>query len=190
MNTLRKLVCKGPKYWEGKAVDCTSAKSNILEDTDKCIRWGSHKKGLSDALLTQWKNMAHVLTSNIYPRKIYTSLRNKLVNDALKDLHDRYVITPINMVDGILWDGGSTFICPYEDTKITVNKLLGSSKCLKKKPEGKNLFSNKSDLLKTCLRKWSRKRKLKKVQISNQMSNFYLKENLSWSYHQLLIYNH
>ena len=44
------------KYREGKAVDFTLAKRNVLEVIDICIKSWSDKKSLPEALLTQRKS--------------------------------------------------------------------------------------------------------------------------------------
>ena len=48
----KKLTYKGTKYRESKAVGFTSAKKNIPEGIDKCIRSSSNKKGLLEAFIT------------------------------------------------------------------------------------------------------------------------------------------
>ena len=63
------------------------------------------KKGLLELLLIQWKSkvsecieekIEKLQFRNICPMKKNTPLWNKLDKKALKDLHDRSVITPID----------------------------------------------------------------------------------------------
>ena len=88
------MICKIPKYRESKVVDFASAKSNILEGIDKCIKPFDLLKGPPEALRTRWKNkisnsieekIAKLHSTNICP----SSLQNKSVKEALKDLHYR-----------------------------------------------------------------------------------------------------
>ena len=123
-NKLRKLISKGPRYRES----VISAKSNILEGIDKPIRSWSNKKALPEVLSTQQKSKlsecieeknAKLQSSNICPRKNHTSLQNKSGKEALKDLHDRYVITLIDEKNGNL-----TLICK-RFCELTLLRELG-----------------------------------------------------------------
>ena len=105
-NKLRKLICKGPKYYESKAVDFNTPKNNIFKGIDKCIRSWKHKKGLPKALLSQWKSkisecieekIVKLRSSDICPGKSQTIKYHGSVKDAL---NDRYLITSIDKAKG------------------------------------------------------------------------------------------
>ena len=52
-NKLRKLICTGPKYYQTKAVNFTSAKNMVLINV---LDHGVIKEGLSATLLMHWKS--------------------------------------------------------------------------------------------------------------------------------------
>ena len=104
-NKLRKIICKGPKFRETKPISFEYAKNNISNGLNDCIRSWCDKKGIPEESLTEWKNtvmeeitdrIRDLESTSILHKQSFTSLNNMVVKQALNDLHDNYVCTPID----------------------------------------------------------------------------------------------
>jgi len=104
-NKLRKIMCKGPKFRETKPINFQYAKVNILKGLDDCITSWCNKKGVPEVSLVEWKNVVmeevvdrikHLQETSVEHKKSLTSLNNVVVKQALNDLHEKYVFTPID----------------------------------------------------------------------------------------------
>ena len=97
-------MSKGPKFRETKPINFQYAKVNILKGLDDCITSWCNKKGVPEVSLFEWKNVVmeekvdrikHLKETSVEHKNSLTSLNNVVVKQALNDLHEKYVFTPI-----------------------------------------------------------------------------------------------
>ena len=123
---LRLLFRKGPKFRETKPINWDKARTNILVGINKCISDWCSKHGHHENVFNEWKSkITESIDSriNILSEKI-TSPKNKLLcqdqtaMQHLKDLHNHYVITPIDKASGNV-----AIICKRFYARVLIKEL-------------------------------------------------------------------
>ena len=105
---LRQLLMKGPKYREAVPVDFSKARGEIVKGIDGIITTWSTKKSLSKIVFKEWKikliklldERIKSLSNSIKPIKFRPLLKQHLVKETLNELHEKYVITPVDKASG------------------------------------------------------------------------------------------
>ena len=123
---LRKLLVKGPKYREPVTINFVKAKDEIVEGVNSIIIQWSVKYGVDRRLFDQWKadvlelvnKQINDLQKNIKYNKITPSLKQKQVKEALDDIHNQYVITPVDKASGNV-----AIICKRFYAQVLVEEL-------------------------------------------------------------------
>ena len=104
-NKLRKILCKGPKFRENTHVDFNKAKKDITNGIDNCIASWCKKKDLPEEAFLEWRNIVineidirieELNTNFTLIRQSKTSLKNNDVKQSLSELHDKFILTPID----------------------------------------------------------------------------------------------
>ena len=125
-NKLRKLFTKGPKYREPVSIDLQEAKVELLGCVDELVSSWSDGQGVDKRVFQDWINEVTVLIDNrikhlegnkVFPT-IIPKLEQRSIKKALKDLHNNYVITPIDKASGNV-----AFICKRFYAKILIDEL-------------------------------------------------------------------
>ena len=101
---LRKLLSKGPNYREPKTLNYSKCKQAIESAISSSIVSLAEKYQLTPAEFSSWKNKIlelvdkrlRILKSKRVPSATKPSLQDEEVQTALKDLHDKFVVVPID----------------------------------------------------------------------------------------------
>ena len=129
---LRKLFSRGPKYRESKKLDFVSARSEILRGLDDCIDKYCDRQGMNVSVFNAWRGeVLKAIDERI--EEVKPSLKVDHVTETLKDpecrnylseLHDRYVIAPIDKATGNV-----ALICKRFYADVLVKELgIGGNK--------------------------------------------------------------
>ena len=130
-NKLRKLVSMGPNYRESVPIDFESARTSIINGIEDCILKWSSKSNISKTCFSAWKDeiIAKLdtkiirLKNRIRPRQVKQCLDDPLVKSNLEELHDMFVISPIDKATNNV-----AFICKrfYATTLLTEMGMIGN----------------------------------------------------------------
>ena len=101
---LRELFKKGPQYREPVTINFDTPKNDILLAIDTLVTKWSKKHRIHKRLFDSWKfSFSSLLDNRIDKLKNTTKIRTRFpllkqhsIKNQLKDLHSRYVITPID----------------------------------------------------------------------------------------------
>ena len=107
-NKLRKLFTKGPKYRENKFVDWNIVENDLIESIKSCAKKWCEKNKKNENILKLWvPAVSNKIKERIVSLKISKPSRavNEILKDreclnSLKDLKERFVITPIDKASG------------------------------------------------------------------------------------------
>ena len=103
-NKLRKLICKGPKYREPEPVCWIKAKSSLVNGLEETITALSNKFGITKLAFQEWKSSIlqnidfriSKFKTKFENQNIKPFLKNSTVRTALNDLHNNFVLAPID----------------------------------------------------------------------------------------------
>ena len=101
---LRQLLGKGPNYREAQTINFTKCKEEIESALESSIESLATKYSIAPEELSPWKNKVmqlvgsriDLLKSKITVSQTKPFLQNQDVTSALADLHDKFVIVPID----------------------------------------------------------------------------------------------
>ena len=127
-NELRKLFSKGPKYRENKTIYYTKAKKSIITGMKSFIKSWCNKHDVTISSLSQWKQTAisatnkeiNHLTTKLTTKNIKNKLglKDKIVTEKLKLLHNQFVVVSIDHVSGNV-----AFFCQRHYAQVLINEL-------------------------------------------------------------------
>jgi hypothetical protein len=125
-NKLRELFKKGPQYREPVTINFDTPKNEILSAIDTLILKWSKKHCIHKRLFDSWKfSFSSLLENRIDKLKHSTMIKTRFpllkqhsVKNQLKDLHSRYVITPIDKASNNV-----AFICKRYYAQVLVDEL-------------------------------------------------------------------
>ena len=123
---LADLLRKGPKYREPVPLNFEKAKSEIMSGIDDMIEKWCNKAGCDTRVMGEWRNLISFslsmriddLRAKTKINKTTPLLKQKLIKEDLKSLHDRYVITPIDKASNNV-----AFICKRFYAKVLADEL-------------------------------------------------------------------
>ena len=101
---LCKLLSKGPNYREKRTLNFSKCVKNISQALEDCINNLSHKYKLNKENFANWKRQiidqilakVRTLKANVVPHKTKSMLDDVTVKTYLCDLHEKFVIVPID----------------------------------------------------------------------------------------------
>ena len=123
---LRELFKKGPQYREPVTINFDTPKNDILLAIDTLVTKWSKKHRIHKRLFDSWKfSFSSLLDDRIDKLKNTTKIRTRFpllkqhsIKNQLKDLHSRYVITPIDKASNNV-----AFICKRHYAQVLVDEL-------------------------------------------------------------------
>ena len=148
-NKLRKLISKGPKYREPEPVCWDKAKTSLLNGLEDTINTLSDNLGITKSAFLEWK-MAILdnidcriskLKNKFKHNTVKPFLKDTAVKTALSDLHNNFVLAPIDKAANNV-----SFICKrfYAETLLKEFGIIGnSSKTYQKIHDNKTSIVNK-----------------------------------------------
>ena len=122
---LRNLFSKGPKFREPVEFSCEKAKEAIVKGIQECIQSWSKRTNKPLAVFQEWMDMikqkievriSAARRNNRY--YIQSVLKNTNVKNCLSELHDKYVIVPVDKASNNV-----AFICKQFYAKVLMNEL-------------------------------------------------------------------
>lgn len=125
-NKLRKLIIKGPKYRENKGISWNKTKSSIKNSINDYIKAWCDKNGCNEQLFHQWKHkVLELVDIQIQQLSIrigsyfdQSILKDRSVSSCLQNLHNNYVVVPIDKATGNV-----AFVCQRFYALVIVNEL-------------------------------------------------------------------
>ena len=125
-NNLRKFFAKGPKFRESKAIDLNKAKMCILDGLEDCIDNFCNKHGLPKTVFAEWitnikfkiNDRIEVLNNTLHTYHNNDSLNSHSVKNALKNIHNKFVVVPIDKATGNI-----ALICKRFYASVIVKQL-------------------------------------------------------------------
>ena len=104
---LRNLLLKGPNYRENKTINLDKAKECAMVGVQECVTAWCIKNKVKEDVMNHWLNgVSDLLDERVtqlkcksFP-KLSEKLKDKVVLEALKSLHDQYVLAPIDKATG------------------------------------------------------------------------------------------
>ena len=107
-NKLRKVFSKGPKYRENQPINFETSKDYILTGLDDCLDNWCNRNGVNKTIYSEWyhnitkaiEKRIQELKKNIKHHSVSDNLSTKEMTSALKNLHDKFVICPIDKAAG------------------------------------------------------------------------------------------
>ena len=103
-NTLRKFFGKGPKYRTPQPIDFIKAKSCILNGLETCVKNWCSKNGINKSFFAEWiitikgkiNDRIIAINNNFQQYKCFDTLSSPDVKQALDDIHQNYIVVPID----------------------------------------------------------------------------------------------
>ena len=125
-NKLRKLMTKGPKFRESKELNFDVARTKILEGIESCVNTYCEKNRLDRVLFNGWKQQVislldtriESLKSSVSVNKVAKVLSDTNCKNALSELHENFVVAPIDKATGNV-----AIICKRFYAKVLVDEL-------------------------------------------------------------------
>ena len=146
-NKLRKILTYGPKYREPTKIDWAKCMSCIKSALKECILKLSNKYWLHENTFIPWKEAiiklveekVTLLQQRIHPREVNPILKDPIVEQYLRHLHNSYIIIPIDKAANNV-----SFICKrfYVLTLLREVGLIGSIN-----PTYKQVDSSKNEII-------------------------------------------
>ena len=125
-NKLRKLFTKGPKFREPVSINWIKAKEHIMEGLKMCVTNWCVSKALDNRVFVPYLSKAEELVDNkieslMVKTKIHKCrnvLGDPLVKNDLEELHQNFVVAPIDKATGNI-----AFICKRFYASVIVEEL-------------------------------------------------------------------
>ena len=125
-NKLRKLLTKGPKYREPVPLDFQKARVEILKGVDQIIQKWSGQNSAATTLFKSWKmdiialldERIQNIQTNIENKEFTPHLQNRHIKNALKNLHENFVLTPVDKASSNI-----AIICKRFYAKVLIEEL-------------------------------------------------------------------
>ena len=123
---LRKLFTKGPKFREPKFLDLVKAKEYIVDGLTECVHDWCESNALDQGTMTPFLSKAEELVdkkveklkTTTKPYKCIDVLSDPLTEQYLSELHNKYVIVPIDKATGNI-----AFVCKRFYASVIVDEL-------------------------------------------------------------------
>ena len=123
---LRKLLSKGPKYRESENICWNKVRTSLLSSIDESIKKWSKLDCVSASVYSEWRNNVIIKINNkidslmrrIKPKRKVKIMNDENVKNHLKDLQDKFVITPIDKASNNI-----AFICKRHYIEVLVKEL-------------------------------------------------------------------
>ena len=125
-NKLRKLLSKGPKFRESRPLNWNKAKESIFSGLDDFLSHYCQSNALSKLSMAPWLYQVKKLVNDklddlehkVKDNNISEKLKDSVIKNSLSELHDRYVITPIDKATGNV-----AFICKQFYADVLIKEL-------------------------------------------------------------------
>ena len=123
---LRKLFSKGPKYREPVPINWQEVVGSVSEGLNNCINKWCSLKAINADIFIPWKekvlelvqDQITVLQNRMSCNMVSEVLKDPVVVSALKCLHEKYVLCPIDKATGNI-----SFICKRFYAKVLADEL-------------------------------------------------------------------
>ena len=123
---LKKLLSKGPKFRETSNICWNKVRTSLHTSIDESIAKWSQLDGVSLYTYSEWRNKVFAKIDNkiaalrrtVKPKCKLKFMSDKTVTDNLKELQDKYVITPIDKASNNI-----AFICKRHYIQVLVKEL-------------------------------------------------------------------
>ena len=125
-NKLRKLLSKGPNFRESRPLHWGKARESLLSGLDQCIDNYCRDNALNKVTMSPWLyKVTELIDKRIEDLKVKTKnitiiekLKEPSIKRSLKNLHDKFVIAPIDKATGNI-----SFICKRFYADVLIKEL-------------------------------------------------------------------